>query len=56
MARILVIEDNAANLRLAAFVLRGAGYEVIMAADAAEGLAAGRDRLAVAGKNSVEAT
>jgi two-component system cell cycle response regulator DivK len=39
MARILVIEDNPANLKLARFLLESAGHEVIAAADAAEGLA-----------------
>jgi two-component system, cell cycle response regulator DivK len=39
MARILVVEDNPANLKLASFLLERAGHEVIAAADAAEGLA-----------------
>jgi two-component system cell cycle response regulator DivK len=42
MARILVVEDNPANMKFAALVLRGCGHEVLQAADAAEGLAAAR--------------
>ncbi len=38
MARILVIEDNPANLKLAEFVLTSAGHEVLKANDAAGGL------------------
>jgi two-component system, cell cycle response regulator DivK len=39
MAKILVVEDNPANLKLARFLLERAGHEVIAATDAAEGLA-----------------
>lgn len=42
MARILVIEDNPANLKLAGFLLRKAGHEVLSAADAPAGLALAR--------------
>jgi len=42
MARILVVEDNLANMKLATLVLRGCGHEVLQAADATEGLAAAR--------------
>ena len=42
MARILVIEDNAANMKLADFLLRKAGHEVLRAGDATEGLALAR--------------
>jgi CheY-like chemotaxis protein len=38
-APILVVDDNAANLTLAAFVLEFAGYEVRVAKDATEALA-----------------
>ena len=39
MAKILIVEDNPANLKLARFLLETAGHEVIAAADAAAGLA-----------------
>jgi len=39
MAKILIVEDNPANLKLARFLLESAGHEVTPAADAAEGLA-----------------
>ena len=39
MAKILVIEDNAANAKFARFVLRGGGHEVIEAPDATTGIA-----------------
>ncbi len=42
-ARILVIEDNAANLELMTYLLEAHGYEVIPAADAEAGLARARD-------------
>ena len=38
MPRILVIDDDAAIRELLRFVLEGEGYEVIEAADGAEGL------------------
>jgi len=37
---ILIVDDNPANLKLARVVLAGAGYEVRVAADAEEALAA----------------
>src|SRR6185369_6981940 len=43
MARILVVEDNAANLKLATFLLESAGHAVISAPDAEVGLALARD-------------
>ena len=43
MARVLVIEDNAANLKLATFLLESAGHTVISAPDAELGLALARD-------------
>jgi len=39
MARIVVIEDNPANMKLATFLLHGAGHEVLQATDAESGLA-----------------
>jgi two-component system, cell cycle response regulator DivK len=42
MARILVVEDNPANMKLVTLVLRECGHEVLQAADATEGLAAAR--------------
>ena len=39
MAKILIVEDNPANLKLARFVLESNGHEVIAAVGAAEGLA-----------------
>jgi two-component system, cell cycle response regulator DivK len=42
MARILVVEDNPANMKLATLVLRGCGHEVLQATDATEGVAAAR--------------
>lgn len=45
MARILVIEDNAANMKLVVFLLEKAGHEVLQARDAEEGLRLARERL-----------
>lgn len=45
MAKVLVIEDNAANLKLAEFVLAQAGHEVLKAVDAIAGLALAREAL-----------
>jgi two-component system cell cycle response regulator DivK len=42
MARVLVIEDNAANMKLACFLLRNAGHSVLCAADAETGLTLAR--------------
>lgn len=42
MATILVVEDNLANMKLAALLLRNAGHQVLAAADAESGLAAAR--------------
>jgi len=39
MARILVVDDDASNLRLAATVLEQAGHEVLNAKGGAEGIA-----------------
>jgi two-component system cell cycle response regulator DivK len=37
--RVLIVDDNPANLKLASFVLAGAGFDVRTAADGAEALA-----------------
>ncbi len=42
MAKILVVEDNAANMKLACLLLRNAGHEVLCAVDAETGLALAR--------------
>ncbi len=42
MASILVIEDNAANMRLAVLLLEKAGHAVLCAGDAESGLATAR--------------
>jgi len=39
MSKVLVIEDNAKNLKLAVFLLRKQGYEVLSAMTAEEGIA-----------------
>ena len=39
MARVLIIEDNAANMTLATFLVQTAGHTVISATDAEAGLA-----------------
>ena len=45
MARILIIEDNPANLRLATLLLTEGGHEVLSASDAETGLAMARQSL-----------
>jgi two-component system cell cycle response regulator DivK len=42
MARILLVEDNPANMTLAVFLLESAGHSVITATDAEAGLALAR--------------
>jgi two-component system cell cycle response regulator DivK len=44
MARILIIEDNAANMKLAVFLLQQAGHEVIQATDAEQGMRLAREQ------------
>jgi two-component system cell cycle response regulator DivK len=44
MATILIIEDNAANMTLAAFLAESAGHTVISATDAESGLTMARDQ------------
>jgi two-component system cell cycle response regulator DivK len=43
MARVLVVEDNAANMTLAVFLLQSVGHTVIRATDAEAGLTLARD-------------
>jgi two-component system cell cycle response regulator DivK len=43
MARVLVIEDNAANMTFAVFLLKSVGHDVLTALDAEAGLALARD-------------
>lgn len=42
MARILVVEDNPANMKLALLLLRNAGHTSLLAVDAESGLALAR--------------
>jgi two-component system cell cycle response regulator DivK len=42
MATVLIIEDNAANMTLAVFLLESAGHSVLTALDAESGLALAR--------------
>ncbi len=42
MARILVVEDNPANMKLSALLLRNAGHSVLSASDAESGLTIAR--------------
>jgi two-component system, cell cycle response regulator DivK len=44
MAKVLIVEDNAANMTLAVFLLQSAGHTVITATDAEAGLTLARDR------------
>ena len=43
MAKVLVVEDNPANMRLATFLLESAGHAVLHATDAEMGLTLARD-------------
>jgi two-component system, cell cycle response regulator DivK len=45
MARVLIIEDNPANLKLASLLLRNAGHSVLYAVDAETGLTVARTSL-----------
>ena len=42
MAKVLIIEDNPANMKLAAFLLQSAGHTVLSATDAEVGLTLAR--------------
>ncbi len=44
MGRVLIIEDNPANMTLAAFLLESAGHAVIRATDAEAGLLLAREQ------------
>src|ERR1700694_1715415 len=43
MAKVLIVEDNATNMTLAAFLLQSAGHTVLSATDAEAGLTLARD-------------
>ena len=43
MATVLVVEDNAANMKLTTFLLESAGHTVLAASDAEAGLTLARD-------------
>ncbi len=43
MAKILIVEDNPANMTLAVFLLESAGHSVVTATDAETGLTLARD-------------
>jgi two-component system cell cycle response regulator DivK len=43
MAKVLIVEDNAANMTLATFLLQSAGHTVLSATDAEAGLTLARD-------------
>ncbi|MGO9835757.1 MAG: response regulator [Polyangiaceae bacterium] len=43
MARVLIVEDNPINMRLAIFLLRSAGHTVLSATDAEAGLTLARN-------------
>jgi len=43
MAKVLIIEDNPANMTLATFLLQSAGHSVLAALDAETGLTLARD-------------
>ncbi len=42
MARVLIVEDNPTNLKLATFLLQSAGHTVLSATDAEAGLTSAR--------------
>jgi two-component system cell cycle response regulator DivK len=43
MAKVLIVEDNPANMALAIFLLQSAGHSVVTATDAEAGLTLARD-------------
>jgi two-component system cell cycle response regulator DivK len=43
MAKVLIVEDNPTNMRLAEFLLKSAGHTVLSATDAEAGLTLARD-------------
>ena len=64
MARILIVEDNPASMKLAVFLLESAGHSVITATDAEAGLTLAREErphlilmdIQLAGMDGLEAT
>jgi len=44
MAKVLIVEDNPANMTLAVFLLQSAGHSVLSASDAEAGLTMARDQ------------
>jgi two-component system, cell cycle response regulator DivK len=44
MAKVLIVEDNAGNMKLATFLLQSVGHTVLAAADAEAGLSMARDQ------------
>jgi two-component system cell cycle response regulator DivK len=64
MARVLIIEDNPTNLKLATFLLQSVGHTVLSATDAEAGLTAARAEqpdlilmdVQLPGMNGLEAT
>src|SRR6476661_9956269 len=44
MAKVLIVEDNSANMTLAVFLLQSAGHSVLSARDAEAGLTLARDQ------------
>jgi two-component system, cell cycle response regulator DivK len=44
MAKVLIVEDNPANMTLAVFLLESAGYAVLIARDAEAGLTLAREQ------------
>lgn len=45
MARVLIVEDNPVNMKLASFLLNNAGHEVVQAVDAELGLRYAKEQL-----------
>jgi two-component system cell cycle response regulator DivK len=45
MARILIVEDNAANMKLTVLLLEGGKHEILQAVDAEEGILLARKHL-----------
>ena len=45
MATVLIVEDNAANMTLASFLVKSVGHDVLMATNAETGLNLARERL-----------
>ena len=56
MAKILIIEDNVQNMKLAAFLLNSAGHTVIQASHAQGGIAIARMDIQLPGMDGLAAT